>query len=74
MKKSELKIILSNLNIRLEQAKRILKRYKIFSKTLENFENFISLTQEQTINDFQDKIELYEYLINKIKKENRGIK
>ena len=69
MKKSELMMVLNNLKRGLQQNKKILKAYKVFSKTLESFGNFISLKEQQTINELQSKIERYKYLIKKIKKE-----
>ena len=74
MKKTNLKIILSCLIIRLEKAKHSLKSFELLNKTLESFGDFTLPTKEQMIKRYQSEIELYEYLINEIKKENRGIK
>ena len=69
MKKQELKIILNGLISIHKKLIETLKSFKIFTKTLETFGDFISPTKEQMITKLQCEIELYEYLIEKIKKE-----
>ena len=69
MKKQELIIIYNDLKFRLERTKNSLKLFETIHKTLEKFGDFISPTKTQTINKLQCEIELYEYLIEKIKKE-----
>ena len=69
MKKLELNIILSDLKFRLERTKNSLKLFETIHKTLEKFGDFVSPTKTQTITKLQCEIELYEYLIEKIRKE-----